>query len=117
MEYTDRMDLALSTADLAVSRAGATTVSELQVVGLPAVFVPYHVGNGEQEKNAAATVQAGAAMLVRQADFTPEWVRTTLVPLLSDRERIDQMTAAMAGLGKRDGARVLADWAREAGGV
>ena len=117
VEYTDRMDLALSAADLAVSRAGATTVSELQVVGLPAVFVPYHVGNGEQEKNAAATVQAGGAMLVRQADFTPEWVRQTLLPLLLDRDRIDQMTAAMAGLGKRDGARVLADWAREAGGA
>ena len=56
-------------------------------------------------------------MLVRQADFTPEWVRQTLLPLLLDRNRIDQMTAAMAGLGKRDGARVLADWAREAGGV
>ena len=52
-EYADRMDLALAVADLAVSRAGAATVSELAALGIPAVYVPYPVGNGEQRFNAA----------------------------------------------------------------
>ena len=52
LEYCDRMDLALAAADLAVSRAGSATVSELAALGLPAVFVPYPVGNGEQALNA-----------------------------------------------------------------
>ena len=47
------MDLAFAAADLAVSRAGSATVSELAAVGLPAVFIPYPVGNGEQALNAA----------------------------------------------------------------
>ena len=74
LEYCDRMELALAVADLAVSRAGATTVSELAVVGVPAVYVPYPVGNGEQELNARGAVAAGGAVLVRDADFTAEYV-------------------------------------------
>lgn len=115
VEYTDRMDLALSAADLAISRAGATTVNELQVVGLPAVFVPYHVGNGEQEKNAAETVRAGGALMVSQQDFTPQWVRENLIPLLQDSTKVQAMAQAMSGLGRRDGAQVIAGWALEAG--
>ena len=115
VEYTDRMDLALSAADLAVSRAGATTVNELQVVGLPAVFIPYHVGNGEQEKNAAETVRAGGALLVSQEEFTPQWVRQTLIPLLQDVPQVESMAQAISRLGRRDGARVIAQWALDAG--
>ncbi len=63
------MDLALAVADLAVSRAGAATVSELAALGIPAVFVPYAVGNGEQELNARDAVAAGGALLVDDADF------------------------------------------------
>lgn len=115
VEYTDRMDLALSAADLAISRAGATTVNELQVVGLPAVFVPYHVGNGEQEKNAAETVHAGGAVMVSQKEFTPDWVRQTLLPLLKDPSEVEVMALAMSGLGRREGAQIIAQWALEAG--
>jgi UDP-N-acetylglucosamine--N-acetylmuramyl-(pentapeptide) pyrophosphoryl-undecaprenol N-acetylglucosamine transferase len=116
--YTDRMDLALSAADLAVSRAGSATVSELAAVGLPAIFVPYPVGNGEQELNAREAVAAGGALIVRDADFTPEWVTTTLVPLLADRARVAEMAARIAAVGHRDGADRVVDLvlaARDAG--
>ena len=69
------MDLAFAAADLAISRAGSATVSELAAVGLPAVFVPYPVGNGEQAYNAVDALRAGGAVLVADAAFTPEWVR------------------------------------------
>ncbi len=55
--YVDRMDLAFAVCDLIVSRAGAATVSEISALGIPAVYVPYAVGNGEQALNAASAVR------------------------------------------------------------
>jgi UDP-N-acetylglucosamine--N-acetylmuramyl-(pentapeptide) pyrophosphoryl-undecaprenol N-acetylglucosamine transferase len=109
LRYCDRMELALGAADLAVSRSGATTVCELGAVGVPAVYVPYPVGNGEQRLNARGAVASGAALLVDDAAFTPELVTSTLVPLLGDADRLAAMTAAARGGAIRDGAdRVLA---------
>lgn len=107
--YTDRMGLAFAAADLAVSRAGSATVSELAAVGLPAVFVPYPVGNGEQEVNARESVDAGGAVLVRDAEFTPDWVASRLLPLLGDRARVAEMAARIASVGHRDGADRMVD--------
>ena len=108
IQYTDRMDLALAAADLVVSRAGAATVSELAALGLPAVFVPYHVGNGEQALNARQSVKVGGAIMVSNSEFTPQWVKSTLLPLMSDRQEIKRMAGAMATLGVRDGATQVA---------
>ncbi|CAN5332021.1 undecaprenyldiphospho-muramoylpentapeptide beta-N-acetylglucosaminyltransferase [soil metagenome] len=109
LEYCDRMDLALAAADLAVSRAGATTVSELAALGVPAVLVPYAVGNGEQTLNARDAVSAGGAVLVADAGFTAEWIATTLVPLLADRARIASMAARIGTTGHLDGADRMVD--------
>ncbi|MFB6608815.1 glycosyltransferase [Agromyces sp. NPDC056379] len=103
VEYADRMDLALAVADAAVSRAGAATVCELSALGIPAAFVPYPVGNGEQRFNAAGVVSAGGAVLVDDADFVPAWVDATLLPMLGDTERLRAMAAAAASVGFRDG--------------
>ena len=112
--YTDRMDLALRAATLVISRAGAATVSELQVTGVPAVFVPYHVGNGEQEHNARATVDAGAALMVKNSDFTPQWVSQTLVPLMTNKPQREAMAKAMVALAITDAASRVATMARDA---
>ena len=61
--YLDRMDLAFALADAVVARSGAATVSEVTALGIPAVYVPYAVGNGEQALNAASAVAAGGAEL------------------------------------------------------
>lgn len=100
LSYCDRMDLAFAAANAVISRAGAATVSELQVLGLPAIFVPYPVGNGEQEKNAADSLAAGAAVLVLDRDFTPERVREVVLPLLSDEKALERMRTNAAGLGR-----------------
>ncbi len=102
LKYCDRMELALALADLAVARAGTSTVAELAAIGVPAVFVPYPVGNGEQKLNARKAVRAGGATIVSDAAFTPEWVSTELVSLLRDRARIADMAARMATTGIRD---------------
>ncbi|SMH39986.1 UDP-N-acetylglucosamine-N-acetylmuramylpentapeptide N-acetylglucosamine transferase [Rathayibacter oskolensis] len=109
LSYCDRMDLALSAADVAVSRAGAATVSELSALGLPAVYVPYPVGNGEQRFNARGVVEAGGALLVDDAAFVPEWVRNSLVPLLEDTPRREEMGRRAASVGVRDGSERLVD--------
>jgi UDP-N-acetylglucosamine--N-acetylmuramyl-(pentapeptide) pyrophosphoryl-undecaprenol N-acetylglucosamine transferase len=114
IEYTDRMDLALAAADLAISRAGSATVSELAAVGLPAIFVPYPVGNGEQALNARDAVGAGGALLVPDAAFTPDWAAQTLVPLLHAPARVADMAARIATVGHRDGADRMADLVGEA---
>ena len=101
--YVDRMDLAFAIAAMLVSRAGAATVSEIRALGIPAVYGPYAVGNGEQRHNAASAVAAGAAIIIDDADFTAARVRETLVPLLADRTRIDAMAGAAASIGTRTG--------------
>jgi len=101
--YVDRMDLAFALCDLIVSRAGAATVSEISALGIPAVYVPYAVGNGEQALNASSAVQAGAAILIPDADFTADRVRSQIVPLLADETRRSAMADAAASVGTRNG--------------
>ena len=103
LRYADRMDLALAVADLSLSRAGTATVAELSALGIPAVFVPYAVGNGEQRFNARGAVEAGGAIIVDDASFTPEWVASDLVPLLQNRALIADMAARILSVGTLDG--------------
>ena len=103
VKYMDRMDLALGVADLALGRSGTSTVAEAAALGIPAVFVPYPVGNGEQRLNARAAVAAGGAILVRDSAFTPEWVADQLVPLLRDRATVAEMAVRMSTTGALDG--------------
>ncbi|WP_244927589.1 undecaprenyldiphospho-muramoylpentapeptide beta-N-acetylglucosaminyltransferase [Nocardioides sp. W7] len=106
--YVDRMDLALAAADLMVCRAGANSVTEAAAVGVPAIFVPLPHGNGEQAHNARPVVDAGGALLVADAAFTPEWVAATVPGLATDPERLAAMSAAAAGLIPRDADEKLA---------
>lgn len=101
--YVDRMDLAFALADLVVSRSGAATVSEISALGIPAVYVPYAVGNGEQARNAASAVRAGAARIIPDAQFTADRVRTEIVRLLADTDAVERMRRAAATAGTRGG--------------
>lgn len=106
--FVSRMDLAYAAADLVICRAGASSVTEAAAVGLPAVFVPLPIGNGEQAHNARPVVEAGGALMVDNAALTPEWVRATVPGLVSDRDRLAQMGAAAAALVPRDADERLA---------
>ncbi|MBC9823131.1 undecaprenyldiphospho-muramoylpentapeptide beta-N-acetylglucosaminyltransferase [Terrabacter sp. MAHUQ-38] len=107
--YADRMELAYAAADLVVARSGANTVCELTAVGLPAVYVPLPVGNGEQRLNAADVVAAGGGLLVDDAAFTPEWIDAQLIALATDGERMSRMAVAARGLGEPAADETLAD--------
>jgi UDP-N-acetylglucosamine--N-acetylmuramyl-(pentapeptide) pyrophosphoryl-undecaprenol N-acetylglucosamine transferase len=105
--YLDRMDLAYAAADLVLCRAGATTCAELTAVGLPAVFVPFPVGNGEQRLNAAPAVAAGAALIVDDGELDAGWIEATVVPLLADAPRLAAMSQAAKRLGRPDADKAL----------
>jgi UDP-N-acetylglucosamine--N-acetylmuramyl-(pentapeptide) pyrophosphoryl-undecaprenol N-acetylglucosamine transferase len=109
VDYLERMDLAYAAADLALCRSGAVTVAELSAVGLPAVFVPLPIGNGEQRRNALPVVQAGGGLLVEDADLTPAWIESSVVPLLSDPAALAGYARHAAAAGVPDADDRLAD--------
>ncbi len=109
LPYCDRMDLAYAAADLVVARAGANTVCELTAVGLPAVYVPLPIGNGEQRLNVTTVLEAGGGLVATDQSATAAWVTDTVVPLALDRARLEAMSAAAASVGERDGDELLAD--------
>lgn len=112
--YADRMELAYSAADLVVARSGANTVCELTAVGLPAVYVPLPVGNGEQRLNATDVVSAGGGLLVDDAALTADWVEHELIPLITDPVRVARMGDAARSLGEPAADERLADLVDEA---
>ncbi|HEY4457394.1 MAG TPA: undecaprenyldiphospho-muramoylpentapeptide beta-N-acetylglucosaminyltransferase [Pseudonocardiaceae bacterium] len=112
--YLEQMDLALAAADMTVCRSGAMTVAEVSAVGLPAVFVPLPIGNGEQSLNATAVVEAGGGILVPDAELTPAKVAELVIPILTDPRRLNTMSQAAMGSGSKTAADVLARMVLEA---
>ncbi|WP_175482652.1 undecaprenyldiphospho-muramoylpentapeptide beta-N-acetylglucosaminyltransferase [Actinokineospora iranica] len=106
--YLERMDLAYAAADAALCRCGAMTVAEVSAVGLPAVYVPLPIGNGEQALNAQPVVAAGGALLVPDDELTPQKVAELVIPMLTDPARLAGMSATAQGTGHREAADVLA---------
>jgi UDP-N-acetylglucosamine--N-acetylmuramyl-(pentapeptide) pyrophosphoryl-undecaprenol N-acetylglucosamine transferase len=84
------------------------TVAEVSAVGLPAIFVPLPIGNGEQALNGQPVVNVGGALMINDADLTPEKVREVVLPLLTNPHRLQAMSAATHGTGHRAAADVLA---------
>lgn len=97
-------------ADLVVGRAGAGTLAEICVLGLPAVYIPLvPTGGDEQTRNAKMCVQAGAAQLIPQSELSAERLLAVLRPLLEDQERLKTMGQAALKLGKPHAARDVAE--------
>jgi UDP-N-acetylglucosamine--N-acetylmuramyl-(pentapeptide) pyrophosphoryl-undecaprenol N-acetylglucosamine transferase len=114
LQYLERMDLALAAADLVLCRAGMMTVAETSAVGLPAVFVPLPHGNGEQALNAQPIVDAGGALMVPDAELTPQRVVDIVVPLITDPERLARMAQSARDSGHADADIKLATMVLEA---
>ncbi len=106
--FVEQMQYAYAAADFALCRCGAMTCAELSAVGLPAAYVPYPVGNGEQRFNAEPIVAAGGGLLVDDADLTPDWVVDNVVPRITDPDTLAAMSAAAEHAGSRDADVVLA---------
>ncbi len=90
-----------------ICRSGAMTCAELAAVGMPAAYVPLPL-RVEQRLNAEPVVAAGGALLVDNAGLDPAWIETTLIPVLTDPERIAAMSAHASAAGAPDADLVLA---------
>jgi UDP-N-acetylglucosamine--N-acetylmuramyl-(pentapeptide) pyrophosphoryl-undecaprenol N-acetylglucosamine transferase len=113
--YEDHMDALYARATLAVCRAGAVTVAELAAVGLPAVLVPLPGAPGDhQTRNALTLVDAGAAVLVPDAELDGAMLAGVLTDLLGDPAGLAEMSAAARSLARTDAAARLADLVEDA---
>lgn len=107
--FVERMDLAYAIADAVVARAGACTVSELELVGRPVIFVPSpNVAEDHQTKNAQALVAAGAARLVPDSEAEADVVPAAL-ELLADEAARTEMVRNILELGRPDAAVKVAE--------
>lgn len=108
-EFVARMDLAYAAADVVLCRAGASTLAELALVGLPAVLVPYpHATGDHQTGNARTVAVAGAGVLLPDAELTPRRLVAAAEPLLTDVAARTRMAAAARGLARPDAAEDVA---------
>lgn len=111
VHYTDfigRMDLAYAVADLVISRAGASTVSELCAAGKAAIFVPSpNVAEDHQTHNAMALVDKGAAMIVKDSEAVEKLMAMAL-EALADNDRLSRMSRAISSLALPDAALAIA---------
>lgn len=108
--YIERMDLAYAAADLVVCRSGAMTCAELTAVGLPGIYVPLPVGNGEQSGNSLPIVEAGGGLQCLDELLTPEWLTSTVATVVQDESRLAAMSAAAYQLGERRADEQFAEW-------
>jgi UDP-N-acetylglucosamine--N-acetylmuramyl-(pentapeptide) pyrophosphoryl-undecaprenol N-acetylglucosamine transferase len=107
--WLDDMPGAIAAADLVVSRSGGS-VFEIAAIGRPAILVPYpHATADHQAKNARWLAEAGAAVVLPDAECTGEHLRELVGALLSDRRRLEAMAEAARAAGRPDAADRVAD--------
>lgn len=110
MPYVEDMPALLAAATLIVCRAGSSTLGEVTAVGLPAIAVPYPFAVADhQTANAQALADAGAAVLVKDAECDGERLLQEVTALLSSPERLAAMREASRGQGQPDAARKVAE--------
>jgi UDP-N-acetylglucosamine--N-acetylmuramyl-(pentapeptide) pyrophosphoryl-undecaprenol N-acetylglucosamine transferase len=115
--YEDQMETLYARSALAICRAGAVTVAELAAAGMPAVFVPLPGAPGDhQTRNARTMVDAGAAVLVPDADCDGARLDEVASALVADPNRLDMMAKAAKTLARPDAAARLADLVEEVAG-
>ncbi len=107
--YVDQMSDAYTAADLMLARSGAGTVVETAVVGLPTILVPLPIGNGEHARNARPLVDAGAAVLIDDADLDADRLVREVTGHLTDPERMASMSRAAQDLMKPGAADRVAN--------
>ncbi len=108
-DFIQRMDLAYAAADIVVSRAGASSVSELALVSKPAILVPSpNVAEDHQTKNAMALVNKNAAILVNDSDAKENLVKAA-IDLVQDKTRQEELKKNISALALRNSAEKIAE--------
>ena len=109
-EYIQNMSELMRAADLVICRAGASTISELTALGVPAVIIPSpNVTHNHQESNARVLADAGGAVMILEKDSSGQRLYDTACDILHDEARRKAMSAAMSSLGTIDAAEKILD--------
>jgi UDP-N-acetylglucosamine--N-acetylmuramyl-(pentapeptide) pyrophosphoryl-undecaprenol N-acetylglucosamine transferase len=118
LPFIEDMAAAYAWADLALCRAGAMTIAELQAAGVGALMVPFPGAvDDHQTRNAEAMVRAGAGRILQERDMTPDSLSAGIAELTLDRPRMLKMAEAARSLRNIDAAARLADLCLAAGGA
>ena len=107
-EYIYNMPTVMAAADVIISRAGASSCSEIAASGTPCVLIPSpNVTDNHQEKNARALESQGGAAVILEKDCTPQRLYQEILSLLEDTERYSAMRKALYGISVPDSAERL----------
>ncbi len=116
LPFLARMDLAFAVADLAVTRAGATTIAEVSACGIPSVLVPYPYATGRhQEANARALARAGGASVLLDDELDGPVLAERIEAILGDPTRLAAMASRAFTWSRPDAAESVADLVLDAG--
>jgi len=108
--FHHRMEEVYSAADLAIARAGASSLAELSFFGLPALFIPYpYATDDHQTRNAEVFVKANAALVVKESELSGDLLAKKLRELLADREALGTMSANAAALAPKNAAALIVE--------
>jgi UDP-N-acetylglucosamine--N-acetylmuramyl-(pentapeptide) pyrophosphoryl-undecaprenol N-acetylglucosamine transferase len=107
VDYLDAIGDAYAACDLVVARAGALTCAELLATGRPSVLVPLRLASGHQRHNARALEEAGAAVVVEEAELSGPRLAQVLEELVDDRPRLERMGRAARSLGRPQAAEAV----------
>ncbi len=107
--FIDDMGNAYLAADMVISRAGALTLAEIAIAGLPAVLIPYPYAAADHQKaNAKAFANAGAAVIIDQKDLIPQILSAEIAEILTNSALMQKMSSAAKSLAKPDAAKNIA---------
>jgi len=106
--FIDNITQAYAAADIIIARAGAATVSELGLLGLPAVLVPYPFAGNHQKYNAEVLADKGAALIIEQKDLTKSSLKEAVIRMLSSNFSREEILKKTQGLFQTDAALQLA---------
>lgn len=100
--YIERMDLAYAASDLVLSRAGAMTIAEQSLLGIPAIYVPFAVGNGEQIFNVQELINAGAGLLVLDSQISSQKIYDLVMNHIFDQNKLSNISQRAKSFGMHD---------------
>ncbi len=114
LPYLDNLPGLMKNASLIVTRAGASTISEILALSLPAIFVPSpYVANNHQFYNAKEIVDANAGLLIEEKDLDGKTLFNLVTDLLNDKQKYEIMKMNLKNLGKTDSSDVIVQELKE----
>ena len=115
--FFDDVPERMAQAQLVISRSGASSVADIAAIGRPSILIPLAIAKrNEQEANARGLVEAGAAIMLKESEFSVESLSSTVASIMADDDLASQMAEAALSLGYPDAADRLADLVEEIAG-